>query len=132
MKTKYNEDEFWRDKLTPEEFEVTRKGGTEKPFSGKYLNNKDDGVYTCVCCGIKLFKSSKKYNSNSGWPSFTEPYKDSSIKSLVDRSHFMVRTEVLCQNCGSHLGHVFPDGPGKNGLRYCINSISLNFLKMKK
>ena len=117
MNTKYNEEEFWRDKLTPEEFEVTRKGGTEKPFSGKYLNNKDDGVYTCVCCGLKLFKSSKKYNSNSGWPSFTEPYEVSSIKSVVDRSHFMVRTEVLCQNCGSHLGHVFPDGPGKNGLR---------------
>ena len=131
MKTKYNEDEFWRDKLTPEEFEVTRKGGTEKPFSGKYLNNKDDGVYSCICCGSKLFNSNKKYNSYSGWPSFTEPYKDSSIKSTVDRSHFMVRTEVLCQNCGSHLGHVFPDGPGKNGLRYCINSISLNFLKMK-
>ena len=132
MKTKINEDDYWRDKLTPEEFEVTRKGGTEKPFSGKYLNNKDEGFYACVCCGSKLFKSDKKYNSNSGWPSFTEPYEVSSIKSVVDRSHFMVRTEVLCQNCGSHLGHVFPDGPGKNGLRYCINSISLNFLKMKK
>ena len=132
MKSKYNEDDYWREKLNPEEFEVTRKGGTEKPFSGKYLNNKDDGVYSCVCCGSKLFNSNKKYNSNSGWPSFTEPYKDSSIKSIVDRSHFMVRTEVLCQNCGSHLGHVFPDGPEKNGLRYCINSISLNFLKMKK
>ena len=132
MKSKYSEDDYWREKLNPEEFEVTRKGGTEKPFSGKYLNNKDDGVYICVCCGSKLFSSNKKYNSNSGWPSFTEPYKDGSIKSKVDRSHFMVRTEVLCQNCGSHLGHVFPDGPGKNGLRYCINSISLNFLKMKK
>jgi len=132
MKTKYNKENYWEDKLSPEEFEVTRKGGTEKPFSGKYLNNKDDGVYTCVCCGSKLFNSNKKYNSNSGWPSFTEPHEVNSIKSLVDRSHFMVRTEVQCQNCEAHLGHVFPDGPGKGGLRYCINSISLNFLKMKK
>jgi peptide-methionine (R)-S-oxide reductase len=132
MKTKYNKENYWKDKLSPEEFEVTRKGGTEKPFTGKYLNNKDDGVYTCVCCGSKLFNSNKKYNSNSGWPSFTEPHEENSIISLVDRSHFMVRTEVQCQNCEAHLGHVFPDGPGKDGLRYCINSISLNFLKMKK
>ena len=132
MKTKYNKENYWKDKLSPEEFEVTRKGGTEKPFTGKYLNNKDEGVYTCVCCGSKLFNSNKKYNSNSGWPSFTEPHEENSIKSLVDRSHFMVRTEVQCQNCEAHLGHVFPDGPGKDGLRYCINSISLNFLKMKK
>ena len=131
MSLKFKDDNFWMDKLTSEQFQITRKGGTESPFTGKYLDNKDEGLYSCICCGEILFDSHKKYNSNSGWPSFTEPYDNAAIKSLEDRSHFMVRTEVKCDVCDAHLGHVFPDGPGKNGLRYCINSASLNFKKKK-
>ena len=131
MSLKFKDDNFWMDKLTSEQFQITRKGGTESPFTGKYLDNKDKGLYSCICCGEILFDSNKKYNSNSGWPSFTEPYDNVAIKSLEDRSHFMVRTEVKCDICDAHLGHVFPDGPGKNGLRYCINSASLNFIKKK-
>ena len=123
---------YWKDKLSSEQFYITRKGGTERPFSGKYLDNKENGIYVCVCCETELFDSDKKYNSNSGWPSFTEPLSDHLIKSLEDRSHFMVRTEVRCNNCDAHLGHVFPDGPGQNGLRYCINSLSLDFTKNNK
>ena len=128
---KFNEN-YWKDKLSSEQFYITRKGGTERPFSGKYLDNKENGIYVCVCCETELFDSDKKYNSNSGWPSFTEPLSDHLIKSLEDRSHFMVRTEVRCNNCDAHLGHVFPDGPGQNGLRYCINSLSLDFTKNNK
>ena len=131
MSFKFKDDNFWMDKLTSEQFQITRKGGTERPFTGKYLDNKDEGLYSCVCCGEILFDSHKKYNSHSGWPSFTEPYDNAAIKSLEDRSHFMVRTEVKCDACDAHLGHVFPDGPSKNGLRYCINSASLNFIKKK-
>ena len=127
-KKKFDEN-YWKDKLSSEQFYITRKGGTERPFSGKYLDNKENGIYVCVCCETELFDSDKKYNSNSGWPSFTEPLSDHLIKSLEDRSHFMVRTEVRCNNCDAHLGHVFPDGPGQNGLRYCINSLSLDFTK---
>ena len=130
-KKKFDEN-YWKDKLSSEQFYITRKGGTERPFSGKYLDNKENGIYICVCCETELFDSDKKYNSNSGWPSFTEPLSDHLIKSLEDRSHFMVRTEVRCNNCDAHLGHVFPDGPGKNGLRYCINSLSLDFTKNNK
>ena len=130
-KKKFDEN-YWKDKLSSEQFYITRKGGTERPFSGKYLDNKENGIYVCVCCETELFDSDKKYNSNSGWPSFTEPLSDHLIKSLEDRSHFMVRTEVRCNNCDAHLGHVFPDGPGQNGLRYCINSLSLNFTKNNK
>ena len=131
--TKKNFDEnYWKNKLSSEQFYITRKGGTERPFSGKYLDNKENGIYVCVCCETELFDSDKKYNSNSGWPSFTEPLSDHLIKSLEDRSHFMVRTEVRCNNCDAHLGHVFPDGPGQNGLRYCINSLSLDFTKINK
>ena len=130
-RTKFDEN-YWKDKLSSEQFYVTRKGGTERPFSGKFLDNKEKGVYVCVCCETKLFDSDKKYNSNSGWPSFTEPLSDHLIKSLEDRSHFMARTEVRCNNCDAHLGHVFPDGPGQNGLRYCINSLSLDFKKNNK
>ena len=130
-KKKFDEN-YWKDKLSSEQFYITRKGGTERPFSGKYLDNKENGIYICVCCETKLFDSDKKYNSNSGWPSFTEPLSDHLIKSLEDRSHFMVRTEVRCNNCDAHLGHVFPDGPGQNGLRYCINSLSLDFTKNNK
>ena len=131
--TKKNFDEnYWKNKLSSEQFYITRKGGTERPFSGKYLDNKENGIYVCVCCETELFDSDKKYNSNSGWPSFTEPLSDHILKSLEDRSHFMVRTEVRCNNCDAHLGHVFPDGPGQNGLRYCINSLSLDFTKNNK
>ena len=132
MTEKKFDENYWKDKLSSEQFYITRKGGTERPFSGKYLDNKENGIYVCVCCETELFDSDKKYNSNSGWPSFTEPLSDHLIKSLEDRSHFMVRTEVRCNNCDAHLGHVFPDGPGQNGLRYCINSLSLDFTKDKK
>jgi len=132
MTEKKFDENYWKDKLSSEQFYITRKGGTERPFSGKYLDNKENGIYVCVCCETELFDSDKKYNSNSGWPSFTEPISDHLIKSLEDRSHFMVRTEVRCNNCDAHLGHVFPDGPGQNGLRYCINSLSLDFTKKNK
>ena len=132
MTEKKFDENYWKDKLSSEQFYITRKGGTERPFSGKYLDNKENGIYICVCCETELFDSDKKYNSNSGWPSFTEPLSDHLIKSLEDRSHFMVRTEVRCNNCDAHLGHVFPDGPGQNGLRYCINSLSLEFTKNNK
>ena len=132
MTEKKFDENYWKDKLSSEQFYITRKGGTERPFSGKYLDNKENGIYVCVCCETELFNSDKKYNSNSGWPSFTEPLSDHLIKSIEDRSHFMVRTEVRCNNCDAHLGHVFPDGPGQNGLRYCINSLSLDFTKNNK
>ena len=132
MTEKKFDENYWKDKLSSEQFYITRKGGTERPFSGKYLDNKENGIYVCVCCETELFDSDKKYNSNSGWPSFTEPLSDHLIKSIEDRSHFMVRTEVRCNNCDAHLGHVFPDGPGQNGLRYCINSLSLDFKKNNK
>ena len=132
MTEKKFDENYWKDKLSSEQFYITRKGGTERPFSGKYLDNKENGIYVCVCCETELFDSDKKYNSNSGWPSFTEPLSDHLIKSLEDRSHFMVRTEVRCNNCDAHLGHVFPDGPGQSGLRYCINSLSLEFTKKNK
>ena len=132
MTEKKFDENYWKDKLSSEQFHITRKGGTERPFSGKFLDNKENGIYICVCCKTELFDSDKKYNSNSGWPSFTEPLSDHLIKSLEDRSHFMVRTEVRCNNCDAHLGHVFPDGPGHNGLRYCINSLSLDFTKNNK
>lgn len=132
MTEKKFDENYWKDKLSSEQFYITRKGGTERPFSGKYLDNKENGIYVCVCCETELFDSDKKYNSNSGWPSFTEPLSDHLIKSLEDRSHFMVRIEVRCNNCDAHLGHVFPDGPGQNGLRYCINSLSLDFTKNNK
>ena len=132
MTEKKFDENYWKDKLSSEQFYITRKGGTERPFSGKYLDNKENGIYVCVCCETELFDSDKKYNSNSGWPSFTEPLSDHLIKSIEDKSHFMVRTEVRCNNCDAHLGHVFPDGPGQNGLRYCINSLSLDFTKNNK
>ena len=132
MTEKKFDENYWKDKLSSEQFYITRKGGTERPFSGKYLDNKENGIYVCVCCETELFDSDKKYNSNSGWPSFTEPLSEHLINSLEDRSHFMVRTEVRCNNCDAHLGHVFPDGPGQNGLRYCINSLSLDFTKNNK
>lgn len=118
------EDE-WRDQLSSEEFSVCRQKGTERPFSGRYWNTKTPGVYHCTCCDLPLFKSDAKYDSGSGWPSFYEPIEKNAVSEHRDTSHGMVRTEVTCASCDSHLGHVFDDGPQPTGLRYCINSLSL-------
>lgn len=119
----------WRSELTPEQYEVLRRAGTEPAFSGEYVHNKDTGMYQCGACGADLFSSDTKFDSGSGWPSFYEAAIAENIETKDDTSHGMVRTEVLCKRCGSHLGHVFPDGPNPTGLRYCINSLSLNFEK---
>ena len=117
-------DAEWKDQLSPEEFQVARQGGTERAFTGRYWDNKDEGVYRCVCCGEELFRSDEKYESGSGWPSFWQPAESGAVESKEDRSHGMVRTEVLCSKCDAHLGHVFPDGPKPTGQRYCINSLN--------
>ena len=120
-------DAEWRTLLTPEQFHVMREKGTERPFTGALVNNHDDGMYHCAACGAALFASDTKFESGSGWPSFTEPAVAENVKTEDDYSHGMHRIEVTCAHCGGHLGHVFPDGPGPNGLRYCINSCSLDF-----
>ncbi len=115
----------WREQLSPEEYEVLRRKGTERAFTGNYVSCHDDGVYRCVGCGAELFRSDTKFDSGTGWPSFTEPAVAEAVQLHEDRSHGMVRTEVTCRGCGSHLGHVFPDGPRPSGQRFCINSVCL-------
>ena len=117
----------WRKRLTPEQYHVLREAGTERAFGGIYNDNKADGIYACAACALDLFDSADKYDSGSGWPSFTQPIAEDHVANHSDTSHGMTRTETRCARCDSHLGHVFPDGPPPTGLRYCMNSVSLDF-----
>lgn len=122
-------EEEWRAQLSEQEYQVTRCSATERPFTGRYWNEKSTGTYRCVCCGNPLFRSETKYDSGTGWPSFYAPVDDNAVAEKVDRSHGMTRTESVCARCDAHLGHVFPDGPNPTGLRYCMNSASLRLEK---
>ena len=125
-------DSEWKAQVNEQEFYVTRKKGTERAFTGDFHNSKLSGSYLCKCCGLPLFESDTKFDSGTGWPSFFKPLKNENVTEHVDQTHGMTRTEVTCARCEAHLGHVFPDGPNPTGLRYCINSISLDFSKVKK